>query len=222
MPLPKSVLCTNCKKTYPEGWKRCPYCGHSESAQKAEAQSRRFMQQKLREWEQRTGRPREEHSGERGRPHDRGERHPQRQQQGRVRGRDQRQPQSPRPPQPNQPRKEQQRQQTAQQPQQQPIAEGPRTGRRRRRRRGGDRSAPGAAQAGTPQPQQTRPTTNDRQQGMSRDQNPPRSAPGTETTPVAREGGDGERSKRRRRFRRRRPGGGGREGGPPTPAPSGD
>ena len=28
MPLPKSVLCSSCRKTYPEGWKRCPYCGH--------------------------------------------------------------------------------------------------------------------------------------------------------------------------------------------------
>jgi rRNA maturation endonuclease Nob1 len=30
MPLPKSVVCTSCKKTDPEGWKRCPYCGHDE------------------------------------------------------------------------------------------------------------------------------------------------------------------------------------------------
>ena len=27
MPLPKSIQCTSCPRTYPEGWKRCPYCG---------------------------------------------------------------------------------------------------------------------------------------------------------------------------------------------------
>ena len=30
MPLPKSILCSACRKTYPEGWKRCPYCGFDE------------------------------------------------------------------------------------------------------------------------------------------------------------------------------------------------
>ena len=57
MPLPKSVVCSHCKKTYPEGWKRCPYCGFDATRARSEAQQRRFMQQKLREWEQRTGAP---------------------------------------------------------------------------------------------------------------------------------------------------------------------
>jgi len=54
MPLPKSILCTNCSKTYPEGWKRCPYCGHDQIRLKQEGQSRRFMQKKVQEFEQRT------------------------------------------------------------------------------------------------------------------------------------------------------------------------
>ena len=69
MPLPKSILCSHCKKTYPEGWKRCPYCGYDETRARAEAQQRRFMQQKLREWEQRTGASkRRDERGERERP----------------------------------------------------------------------------------------------------------------------------------------------------------
>jgi hypothetical protein len=55
MPLPKSVLCSSCKKTYPEGWKRCPYCGHDPLRDRLEAQSRKFMQRKVQEFEQRTG-----------------------------------------------------------------------------------------------------------------------------------------------------------------------
>ena len=42
MPLPKSVVCTACKHTYPEGWKRCPYCGFDpvQARRNAEAQAR--------------------------------------------------------------------------------------------------------------------------------------------------------------------------------------
>ena len=58
MPLPKSVLCSSCKKTYPEGWKRCPYCGHDPLRDRLEAQARKFMQRKVQEFEQRTGRER--------------------------------------------------------------------------------------------------------------------------------------------------------------------
>src|SRR5436309_1050030 len=101
MPLPKSVTCSSCKKTYPEGWKRCPYCGFDESRAKAESQARRYMQQKLREWESRTGKsqPRREERGERDRPRpqQRGDRRPQQQQQQQQkqggRDRDQRQQQ---------------------------------------------------------------------------------------------------------------------------------
>src|SRR6185436_18650575 len=56
MPLPKSVTCSSCRRTYPEGWKRCPYCGHDELRNKQEQQARRFMDRKMREFEQRTGR----------------------------------------------------------------------------------------------------------------------------------------------------------------------
>ena len=37
MPLPKSLLCVSCNHTYPEGWKRCPYCGYDEKKAKDEA-----------------------------------------------------------------------------------------------------------------------------------------------------------------------------------------
>ena len=51
MPLPKSVVCSSCKKTYPEGWRRCPYCGHDQVRVRNEAQSKRFMQKKIQEFE---------------------------------------------------------------------------------------------------------------------------------------------------------------------------
>ncbi|HKO55549.1 MAG TPA: hypothetical protein VJ276_06685, partial [Thermoanaerobaculia bacterium] len=69
MPLPKSVVCSSCKKTYPEGWKRCPYCGHDEIRLRHDAQQRKYMQRKINEFEQRTGtasKPREEREGRRG------------------------------------------------------------------------------------------------------------------------------------------------------------
>src|SRR5205085_6102722 len=100
MPLPKSVTCSNCRKTYPEGWKRCPYCGFDEARAKQESQSRRYMQQKMREWETRTGKQpaRRDERGERERPRpqQRGDRRPQpqqQQQQASPRVRDQRQQQ---------------------------------------------------------------------------------------------------------------------------------
>ncbi len=55
MPLPKSILCSACRKTYPEGWRRCPYCGHDELRLRQDAIARRFMQKKLQEYEQRVG-----------------------------------------------------------------------------------------------------------------------------------------------------------------------
>ncbi|MFZ2492047.1 MAG: hypothetical protein WA208_11230, partial [Thermoanaerobaculia bacterium] len=55
MPLPKSITCSSCKKTYPEGWKRCPYCGHDELRLKSDQQNRKFMERKVREFEQRLG-----------------------------------------------------------------------------------------------------------------------------------------------------------------------
>src|SRR5204863_8577400 len=58
MPLPKSVLCAACKKTYPEGWKRCPYCGHDPLRHRQESGSRKFMQKKVQEFEQKFSRER--------------------------------------------------------------------------------------------------------------------------------------------------------------------
>jgi hypothetical protein len=54
MPLPKSILCNGCKKTYPEGWRRCPYCGHDEKSLKQDAPARKFMARKVQEFEQKT------------------------------------------------------------------------------------------------------------------------------------------------------------------------
>ena len=58
MPLPKSILCSACNKTYPEGWRRCPYCGHDELQIKQEASGRKFMQKKVQEFEQKFARTR--------------------------------------------------------------------------------------------------------------------------------------------------------------------
>ncbi|HEY8180949.1 MAG TPA: hypothetical protein VII32_01825, partial [Thermoanaerobaculia bacterium] len=77
MPLPKSILCSACKKTYPEGWRRCPYCGHDETRARQESSSRKFMQRKVQEFEQKFSRERKPP-----RPETRGqERRPQAQQQ---------------------------------------------------------------------------------------------------------------------------------------------
>ncbi|HEY5610907.1 MAG TPA: hypothetical protein VIL97_06860, partial [Thermoanaerobaculia bacterium] len=43
MPLPKSILCNACKKTYPEGWKRCPYCGFDPHQTRRDAESTRAL-----------------------------------------------------------------------------------------------------------------------------------------------------------------------------------
>src|SRR5688572_16195358 len=136
MPLPKSILCTSCKKTYPEGWQRCPYCGYNATGQKLEQQAKRFMEKKIREFEQRTGKtsrapeePRRDRPGRGGHPN------PQQRQRGdRQRGggqqqqQPQRQQQQPRPPQQRPPQQQQQAQGG------QPA--GDQASRRRRRRRG--------------------------------------------------------------------------------------
>lgn len=221
MPLPKSVLCSSCKKTYPEGWKRCPYCGYSESAGKLEAHGRRFMQQKLREWEQRTGRPRED----RPRPGERGADRSQKQRPGRVR--DQRHQRGGKPQQKTEPQSQGQRPPLPQHGQAQPQSvEGRRTGRRRRRRGGGGGDhPPQAASPNQPSPRsqqhpQQRPSREANAPSVARD-----SAPREGNAGPARDGGGGggERSRRRKRFRRRRRGGAGDggEGGPPA-APSGE
>src|SRR5256885_2013084 len=58
MPLPKSILCSACNKTYPEGWRRCPYCGYDELNLKQSAPARKFMQKKVQEFEQKFSRTR--------------------------------------------------------------------------------------------------------------------------------------------------------------------
>jgi hypothetical protein len=50
MPLPKSILCTSCKKTYPEGWKRCPYCGYDEQQKRDDARTAKDMSRRVQAW----------------------------------------------------------------------------------------------------------------------------------------------------------------------------
>ncbi|MGH9456554.1 MAG: hypothetical protein ACRD2J_02825, partial [Thermoanaerobaculia bacterium] len=47
MPLPKSILCSACTRTYPEGWLRCPYCGHDPVRMRREADAARRLRAKL-------------------------------------------------------------------------------------------------------------------------------------------------------------------------------
>src|ERR1700682_5687697 len=68
MPLPKSILCTACKRTYPEGWRRCPYCGHDELRTRQDAPARKYMARKVQEFEQKMGVERKEGRREGGRP----------------------------------------------------------------------------------------------------------------------------------------------------------
>ena len=58
MPLPKSILCSACNKTYPEGWRRCPYCGHDAIGLKQQAIAQKYMQRKVQDFEQKFGRER--------------------------------------------------------------------------------------------------------------------------------------------------------------------
>jgi hypothetical protein len=43
MPLPRSLTCSSCQHTYPEGWKRCPYCGFDPEKQKRDRQIERAL-----------------------------------------------------------------------------------------------------------------------------------------------------------------------------------
>jgi len=78
MPLPKSLLCVSCKHTYPEGWKRCPYCGYDEVRVKQETRQARVLADK-KKVERGGDRPRRdegprERSRRRGRRPERGDR----------------------------------------------------------------------------------------------------------------------------------------------------
>ena len=204
MPLPKSVLCTNCDRTYPEGWRRCPYCGHDALRTRQDAQSRRFMQKKLQEFEQKTGKARRDEKRpapptQRGPRPERGGQPKSRRERDRDRDRQRPRQRGERPQQQSQqqqPQQQQQQQRPPQQQQGQPQPGGERAPRgRRRRRRGGANRAPSTT--APPAANATEVHTEPR---------PPR-PPG--------EGGGGGK---RRRFRRRRRGGdGGGSGNPPAP-----
>jgi len=43
MPLPRSLTCNACKRTYPEGWLRCPFCGFDPQKQKRDRQIERAL-----------------------------------------------------------------------------------------------------------------------------------------------------------------------------------
>ncbi|HKS23426.1 MAG TPA: hypothetical protein VJZ76_11540, partial [Thermoanaerobaculia bacterium] len=97
MPLPKSVVCAACKRTYPEGWRRCPYCGHDDLRSRQESQARKFMARKVAEFEQRQGTQRKEErrgGGRRGqeRPQPQGGGRPQQQRGQQSQPRQQQQP----------------------------------------------------------------------------------------------------------------------------------
>lgn len=158
MPLPKSVLCSKCRKNYPEGWQRCPYCGHDELRSRLEAQSRKFMVRKVQEFEQRTGVKRDDRRSDSTRPARGGRPQPQAGPRPERAGRGRDRANQPRGPRPARPEQGQRRRETAAQPRQdaatasagidsqeqkQPLA-GERTGRSRRRRKrgGGGASAP--------------------------------------------------------------------------------
>ena len=215
MPLPKSILCTQCKKTYPEGWQRCPYCGHDSLRAKQDAQARRYMQKKVQDFEQRTGRKSvEERSGRQPRTDQRPPREgrPGRQQRP-ERGRGQRPPAA--------------HDRAAEGIQRPPAAApgegGGGGGRRRRRRRGGnreravtsDQQQPQRASQGESRPGQA-PRRSQRPRGEATPAAPRSEAAGSVSgqTPKSAPRPEGEGPSRRRRFRRRRRGGGGGGGRP--------
>ena len=47
MPLPRSLTCTACKHTYPEGWCRCPYCGFDPEKEKRDKLVERVLSRKF-------------------------------------------------------------------------------------------------------------------------------------------------------------------------------
>jgi hypothetical protein len=47
MPLPRSINCSSCQHAYPEGWKRCPYCGFDPEKQKRDRQIERALIRKF-------------------------------------------------------------------------------------------------------------------------------------------------------------------------------
>jgi hypothetical protein len=47
MPLPRSLTCSSCQHTYPDGWRRCPYCGFDPEKQKRDRQIERALARKF-------------------------------------------------------------------------------------------------------------------------------------------------------------------------------
>ncbi len=206
MPLPKSIPCKACDRSYPEGWKRCPFCGYDETRERRENASLGRLKRRLAA----RGISLPE-TGEKGRARPKGR--DQRRRGGKPgvqpqRGRGAGRPQPQGTPQP------------AETPEGQAPAPG--TGRSRRaRQRRRKRSGPQNPQQ--PQNQQRQP----QQQQKPRPRPSPR--PGAEGAPPsspapeskqdgARTEGSEQQKRRRRRFRRRRSGGsngGGQNGGGP-------
>jgi len=232
MPLPKSILCKKCTRTYPEGWKLCPYCKFDPLQARRDAESTRMLARRgikvapvgkpkeegRRDRDQRGRRPKpgtarpdrgnERNANRPARPT--GDRPPQRERQG------QRPPENRRPgsPQRNPPTAPV----TVPQPE---VSANPNSslqpekrGRRRRRgRKPGQGGAPNlenaASQTPVPKPQQ-----------QPRPPRPPANpSQPSESKPEQEGQGDSPARKRRRRFRKRRGPGGAPEqgGGPSTP-----
>lgn len=209
MPLPKSVLCGSCRHTYPEGWRRCPYCGHDELRSKLEQQSKRFMEKKVREFEQKTGTPRK---GERPRGGERGKRDAPRGERRSEQPRSRDRKRLPLKAQGLRPAAPAQRPSVPQGPEGSQLPGSASRKRRRRRGRGGSGPGPQAGVTEPRQPQQSAPAQPRGDRGP-RPQNPERTP-----RPPGPEGGspsDGPRKKRRFRRRRRGGGGGAPEGGAP-------
>lgn len=214
MPLPKSILCTACKRTYPEGWKRCPYCSFDPLQARRDADASRILQRQL----QQRGRafpgreqPQKSRAQRGSRPGRGDEKRP-------VTGVEQTRRGAP--PRPDE---------RAAQPQQHEQRRGERRRGRDRRRRGAragqptqeqqqirgprpegnsESTTPRAAAAAQPQPRPPRPARERRPQSSREEARP--------AVSEAVAGPDsGDVKKRRKRFRRRRRGRGGAQGAPP-------
>lgn len=227
MPLPKSILCNGCRRTYPEGWRRCPYCKFDPVEAKRSAELSRVTAERDRKRRpQPSSSKRDDPRKPGGRPR------PQRAaQQQRASGTEaagsptlnpQRQarrdrPVRPRPPQQPSPAKETTTTPVADATPERPIrTEGTAAAPRKRRRRGSRRGRGGAAVSGSESATAVVPTAEVRPENVQHSPRPA-SAAGVSSDSEMKEGGEAARKRRRRRVRRRRPG----EGGNPEQGPSG-
>lgn len=210
MPLPQSIPCNACKRSYPEGWKRCPFCGVDPLQGKRDAENARFIKTFLQKRAATLGHPETERSS-------RGKRE-------RRRGRGRRgSGASTAPPGATQPQK------SAQQPPRQPQQQGERNRPQHERpqrqpRRGGPDAPPPSGEAPVKREQRGRPPRPPRSKGdgapqQQRSSRPPQ-APDAAHQPAA-AGAESEAARKNRRRRRRR-GRGGSGGGAPTSTPPGE